>query len=272
MKTFLSCCMAVLLIGFPGGVSSLPLRGQESARQKPGGAGTAQPGAAPEARRAAPTFAFGLEDATPIKIKLARELSSAHEKTGDRVDFEVSEDIKVKDIVVIPKGGIAWGTITEAQPHRRMGRSGKLDMKINEVRLADGERIPLRAVREARGGGRQGVMTGAMVASGILFFPAAPLFLFVHGRDITIPKGAEVTAYIEGDTALDAQKFANSPPPPAAPAVPASTPAPQAVADSAPPTPSATPASEPAPQTTPATPATPPPMPATNDVEGNPPR
>jgi hypothetical protein len=243
MKAFLPCCMALLLISFPGDVSSLPLQGQESAPQKPGSANSQQQGAAPEARRAAPSFAFGLEDATPVKLKLARELSSAHEKTGDRVDFEIAEEVKVKDVVVIPKGGIAWGTITEAQPHRRMGRSGKLDMKINEVRLADGERIPLRAVREAKGAGRTGVMTGAMVTSGILFFPAAPLFLFIHGKDITIPKGAEVTAYIEGDAALDPEKFANSPKVPDAPPVPASAPAP---------------------------PATPPPSPAANDVEANP--
>jgi hypothetical protein len=211
--------MAMLLITFPGQVSSLPLLVQETAPQKPGGADSQKQVPAPEVRRAAPSFAFGLEDATPIKLKLARELSSGREKTGDRVDFEVAEDVKAKDVVVIPKGSIAWGEITEAQPHRRMGRSGKLDIKINEVRLADGERVPLRAVREAKGAGRTGVMTGAMIASGVLFFPAAPLFLFVHGKDITIPKGAEVTAYIEGDTPLDPQKFVNSPPvPDAAPA------------------------------------------------------
>src|SRR5260370_4830714 len=221
MKVFCRCCMAILLISFPGQVSSLPLLAQESAPPKSGSAGSPQQAAAPEVRRAAPSFAFGLEDTTPIKLKLARELSSAREKTGDRVDFEVAEEVKVKDVIVIPKGGIAWGTVTEAQPHRRMGRSGKLDLKTNEVRLADGERIPLRAVREAIGGGRQGVMTGAMIASGVLFFPAAPLFLFVHGKDITIPKGAEVTAYIEGDTALDQQKFVNSPQVPDATPVPA---------------------------------------------------
>src|SRR5579884_678716 len=50
-------------------------------------------------------------------------------------------------------------------------------------------------------------MTGAMVATSIVFFPAAPLFLFMHGKDITIPKGTEITAYINGDTRLDEAKF-----------------------------------------------------------------
>src|SRR5207249_790696 len=51
-------------------------------------------------------------------------------------------------------------------------------------------------------------MTGAMVGTAIVFFPAAPLFLFIHGKDITIPKGTEVTAFIQGDMKLDMAKFA----------------------------------------------------------------
>ena len=40
-----------------------------------------------------------------------------------------------------------------------------------------------------------------------MFFPAAPLFLFIHGKDITIPKGTEITAFINGDVPLDMAKF-----------------------------------------------------------------
>ncbi len=50
-------------------------------------------------------------------------------------------------------------------------------------------------------------MTGAMIGTAIVFFPAAPLFLFMHGKDITIPKGTEVTAYINGDIPLDPARF-----------------------------------------------------------------
>jgi len=30
----------------------------------------------------------------------------------------------------------------------------------------------------------------------------------MHGKDVTIPKGTEITVYINGDTAIDASKFA----------------------------------------------------------------
>jgi hypothetical protein len=42
--------------------------------------------------------------------------------------------------VVIPKGGIAWATVTAAQPKRRMGRGGKLDMVLDSVRLYNGQK------------------------------------------------------------------------------------------------------------------------------------
>jgi PEGA domain-containing protein len=151
--------------------------------------------------------AFGLGDGTPVKLRLARTMSSAEARTGETVHFEVLEDIKVGEIVVVPRGGIAWATVTLAQPKRRMGRGGKLNMNIDAVRLITGEKAALRAVKEVQGNGRTGVMTGAIVASGILFFPAAPFFLFMRGKDITIPQGAEITAYINGDISLDPRKF-----------------------------------------------------------------
>jgi hypothetical protein len=153
-----------------------------------------------------------LEDGTPVKLRISRTISSADAHTGDTVDFEVLEEVHVGNTLVIPKGGVAWATVTEAQPKRRMGRGGKLNMNIDSVRLADGEKIALRAVKEVKGGGHTGAMTGAMVATGIVFFPAAPLFLFMHGKDITIPKGTEITAYINGNTPLDLAKFVPSAP------------------------------------------------------------
>jgi PEGA domain len=166
-----------------------------------------------------------LEDGTPIRLRLQRTISSADAHVDDRVDFDVLEEVKVQDTLVIPKGSIAWGTVTQAQPKRRMARGGKLNINIDSVRLADGEKAALRAVEGGKGGGHTGAMTGGIVATGIVFFPAAPFFLFMHGKDITIPKGTEITAYINGDMMLDPAKFAAIPAAPveSAPAAGAST-------------------------------------------------
>lgn len=152
-------------------------------------------------------LAFGLEDATPVKLRITRNMSSADAQVNETVDFEVLEEVKVHDVTVIPRGGTAWGTVTEAQPKRRMGRAGKLNINIDNVRLTSGEKVALRAIKDVKGGGHQGAITGAIVATSIVFFPAAPLFLLVHGKDITIPKGTEITAYINGDVPLEPKKF-----------------------------------------------------------------
>jgi len=169
--------------------------------------------AAQEPQPAAPVvkepLPFGLEDGTPVKLRINRTISSADAQVNDTIDFEVLEEVKVHDATVIPHGGIAWGTVTEAQPKRRMGRGGKLNINIVNVRLTSGEKVALRAVKDVKGGGHQGAITGAMVATSIVFFPAAPLFLLKHGKDITIPSGTEITAYISGDTPLDPTKFAS---------------------------------------------------------------
>jgi hypothetical protein len=155
---------------------------------------------------------FVLEDGTPVKIRINRTVSSADAHTGDTVDFEVLEDLSVNGTLVIAKGGLAFATVTAAQSKRRMARGGKLDINIDNVKLIDGEKAALRAVKEMKGGGHTGAMTGGIVATSLVFFPAAPFFLFMHGKDISIPKGTEITAYINGDMKLELAKFQNSGP------------------------------------------------------------
>src|ERR1700688_1243920 len=148
-----------------------------------------------------------LEDGTPVKLRLARTISSADETVGNSVDWEVVEEILVGDKIVIPKGSVALGTVTDVQAKRRMARGGKLDVNIDTVRLANGQKAALRAVKTGRGGGHTGAMTGAIVATSLVLWPAAPLFLLMHGKDVTVPKGTQITAYVQGDMRLDARAF-----------------------------------------------------------------
>ena len=122
---------------------------------------------------------FALEDGTPIKLVLSENLSSASAHTGDLVAFETVVDVKVQGVVVIPRGSNAWATITDSQHKRRLGRAGHLDLNIDKVRLADGEKVLLRAIAGGSGGGHQGAMIGAMVATSIVTFGGAALFLLL---------------------------------------------------------------------------------------------
>jgi hypothetical protein len=84
-----------------------------------------------------------------------------------------------------------------------MGRGGKLDMSIDSVKLVNGQKAALRAVKQSSGSGNQSSIVAAMAATNT---PTAPL-IFLHGKDITIPQGTEFMAYVNGDVPLELASF-----------------------------------------------------------------
>jgi len=133
----------------------------------------------------------------------------------------VLEDVKVDDVTVVARGATAIGSVTRAEAKKRMARGGKLDLTIDYVRVVNGDKVALRAVKETSGGGHTGAMTGAIVATSLVLWPAAPFFLFMHGKDTTIPKGTEITAYVNGEVKLNLAPHSTQPV--AAPAVQVAT-------------------------------------------------
>jgi hypothetical protein len=84
---------------------------------------------------------------------------------------------------------------------------------MDSVRLVDSKKAALRATKEVKGGGHTGAKTAGIVATGLLFRPTASFFSFMHGHDITIPKGTELPTFVNGNFQLGLSKFQ---PPPAA--------------------------------------------------------
>lgn len=177
--------------------------------------------AAPQAATSAPPPPHTLLDGTPIKLRLSDTISSSNARVNQEVPFAVVEDISVDNVIVIPKGSTAIATVTEAESKKSMGRGGKLNISISYVRLKDQEKAALRAIQDNKGGGHVGAMTTGMVATAVVFFPAAPLLLFVHGKDITIPQGTEITAFVEGDMHLNIANFVDAQTAPAQAQIPA---------------------------------------------------
>ena len=165
-----------------------------------------------------------LTEGTSIRMAINRAVSSADAQVGDLVDFLTLDDVTVGDMVVIPRGSTAIATVTEAVPKRRLARGGKLGMNINYVRLPSGAKLALRGVQKGKGGGHTGAMTGAIVATSIVFFPAAPFFLLMHGKEMVIPQGHQVTVFTDSDYFLPG--FQAPPPNMNAPAYPTESAAP----------------------------------------------
>jgi hypothetical protein len=131
-------------------------------------------------------------DGTIIRLSLNDALSSATNQVDDPIHFEVTEDVKVGEVVAISKGTTATGHVVEVQPKRRMGRAGKLNFSVDYVKAPDGNNIRLRASSKREGEEKSGtVIVGTVLLS--------PLFLIMRGKDITIPKGTQFNAYVDGD-------------------------------------------------------------------------
>jgi len=86
-----------------------------------------------------------LPDATPVRLRLMRNLSSAYARTGDRIYFEVLDDVKVAHYpyVIINREATAVGTIIDAQHRTTLGRASKLVVRVDYVWLADGDKVAL---------------------------------------------------------------------------------------------------------------------------------
>lgn len=139
---------------------------------------------------------------TDLKLRLAQTLSSANASVGDLVLFTVVDDVMQGDTVVLPHDARAMGHVTLAQSKKWAGRGGKLSVMVDYARLPDGRKLALTAQRNDKAGGHTGAMTGAMVASAVVFFPAAPLFLMMHGKEMVIPQGTVVDAFTAHDFPL----------------------------------------------------------------------
>jgi hypothetical protein len=144
-----------------------------------------------------------IPDGTRLRVRLDQTISSSTAEQGQTVELSVTEPVKVGTEVVIPEGSRVTGTVTQAQEKRHMGRAGKLDFSIDRVRAVDGEWIPLRYTVNKQSGGSHAVSTGVLTAgAAVLFWPAAPAFLLIKGKDVTINKGVVFDAFTDRDHPL----------------------------------------------------------------------
>ena len=91
-----------------------------------------------------------------------------------------------------------------------MGRGGKLDIEMDSVTLADGEKASLWAVKEDSGEGNVGE-NRPIVARTLVFGPVAPILLVMEGADAMIPRDTEITGYVVDAMQLDPAKFSAAP-------------------------------------------------------------
>jgi hypothetical protein len=146
--------------------------------------------------------ALALHDATPIRLRLTRDLTFAYAKAGELVDFEIVDDLRVDGVLVMAHGARATATLTQAEPKTRMGHGGKLGVSLDSLPLMDGGKVAIRATK-----GQPAESSASPAPASAMVKPAAPSLLFTFGKDETFPEGSTIATYIDGEIQLNPAKF-----------------------------------------------------------------
>jgi hypothetical protein len=132
-----------------------------------------------------------VKEGTEVPLKFAADLNSKTANVGDPVEFLLADDLKVGDTVVLAKGAHALATVSDAHKAGMLGKPGELSVQMQY--LVDGSNhVRIRGTK-----GREGESkTGATVALTVLF---GPIGLIKHGKNVDIPEGTPLTAYVDQD-------------------------------------------------------------------------
>lgn len=124
-----------------------------------------------------------------IRLSLVDPLSSRTARTGQHFDLTVVEDVMLGEVLLIPKGSIASGTVLFARKKGMAGRSGALDLRVDKVIVPSGT-LALKSGESRRGAylGDKAILMG--LAFGILGQ------LVVQSDDINLHAGQEFVAVL----------------------------------------------------------------------------
>jgi hypothetical protein len=148
------------------------------------------PPPAAAAPAAAPS-AIVLKEGTEVPLVFASSLSSKTAVDDDPVNLTLAEDLKVGDVIVARKGAVAVGSVTNAHKAGMMGKPGDLAIRLEYVKAGD-QRVHLRGTKGKEGQSE----TGATVALTVIF---GPIGLLKHGKNVEIPEGTPLTAFVDQD-------------------------------------------------------------------------
>ncbi|HEX8285457.1 MAG TPA: hypothetical protein VF588_19035 [Pyrinomonadaceae bacterium] len=148
-----------------------------------------------------------ISDGTPLELELQSNITSKEAEEGDIINFTVVNAVVVGGVTVIERGAPAKARVAVAKKSGRWGRSGKLGWAMQDVLAADGTRIALRMEKKLAGDSKGGTVATGIIVTSLVFWPAAPLWGFKKGKEVTMPAGKRFEAFIHGDTTVKGKQI-----------------------------------------------------------------
>ena len=132
---------------------------------------------------------------TIVPMQSIKEVMAADVDEGQMVDFQVSQDIIVNKVCVIPRGTLVKGKVSQAQKSSIAGTKGRLRITIDRMNLENGEPL-FFSNTEVRIYGKN--RTPLAVVLGCFVWPC----IFIPGTKAVMPAGYEVYATVASNVTV----------------------------------------------------------------------
>lgn len=139
-----------------------------------------------------------VKDGTPLVLTTKEKMVSGEIPEGTKIKYQVERDVlDSQGRVLIAAGATAYGKVIKSEGSGFFGRSGALNISVDNVDAVDGSLVPLRAVRDETADDQE----TAVIVGGVLL---SVFFVFMEGDDITFNQGTVITAFVDRDSPIAA--------------------------------------------------------------------
>lgn len=144
-----------------------------------------------------------------IKIKTYDKISSVSSKSGDKVRFEVAENVYIDSKLVIPAGSTGILEVSHVEKSGNLGKEGKINLELSKVMAIDGSELKVNLDKEAQMMNRsQQLALGASILGAAVLGPVGLITgYFVKGNEEVLPKGSEIYVQTVTNKSVYGYKF-----------------------------------------------------------------
>jgi len=173
---------------------------------------------------------YRIPEGTKIWLRMDAGISSNVSTANDTFTATLTKPFLIRETIVLPAGTIVEGRVIKARAAASGGQGGKLEIKLERIRLEDGQRreIDGRPVRELKAASTQtgsilsvvggtalgalvGAVTktsnGALIGAGIGAGAGTGVALIRKGRDIRIKDGEEFEIELKKNVTLPVRDY-----------------------------------------------------------------
>jgi hypothetical protein len=140
-----------------------------------------------EANKISLTAPARITSGTAIEIESARAVSSGNVSVGTPISFVVTKRIFANNVLIVERGALAQGRVTDVKKAAMLGRPGMLAWSMDYVVAVDGTHIPARVAGKQTGANRAAALAGGAAATAALVFPYSSPVALIWG----LKKGEE---------------------------------------------------------------------------------